>query len=319
MPLPLIPVAIALIAAGGGGALLGAGGVNNMGKARGIVERANSKLEKATTKFQREWARIQEAAADYGQFQLRVQANTLGAWLRWLEANERKVRKMDRAYVDGVRVSVPDPKALRFQVMEASSILKGGVSAALAAVAAQQAALFGVRTLAVAGTGAAISGLSGAAAESATLAWLGGGTLAAGGAGMAGGAAVLTGFAIAPALLIGGLTLSAQGDKALTQAQKREADVDIAAAELAARVALFDSLHRRIKEMRGLLKSLEDRALRSLAELERVEFDPDHHARQFQQTALLMRAIGEVLETALLDENGELTDDFLTVTTRYSE
>jgi len=48
-----------------------------------------------------------------------------------------------------------------------------------------------------ASTGAAISGLSGAAATNATLAWFGGGALAAGGTGMAGGAAVLGGlFAI---------------------------------------------------------------------------------------------------------------------------
>lgn len=48
-----------------------------------------------------------------------------------------------------------------------------------------------------ASTGAAISGLSGVAATNATLAWFGGGALAAGGAGIAGGAAVLSGlFAI---------------------------------------------------------------------------------------------------------------------------
>ena len=50
-----------------------------------------------------------------------------------------------------------------------------------------------VTTLGSASTGAAISGLSGVAATNATLAWFGGGALAAGGAGMAGGMAVLGG------------------------------------------------------------------------------------------------------------------------------
>ena len=48
-----------------------------------------------------------------------------------------------------------------------------------------------VASLGTASTGTAISTLSGAAATKATLAWLGGGTLAAGGLGVAGGAVVL--------------------------------------------------------------------------------------------------------------------------------
>ena len=47
---------------------------------------------------------------------------------------------------------------------------------------------------ATAGTGTAISGLSGAALTNATLAWIGGGTLASGGGGMAAGTAVLAGI-----------------------------------------------------------------------------------------------------------------------------
>ena len=52
-----------------------------------------------------------------------------------------------------------------------------------------------VAAVGTASTGTAISTLSGAAATKATLAWLGGGSLAAGGGGMALGAALLTGAA----------------------------------------------------------------------------------------------------------------------------
>lgn len=55
-----------------------------------------------------------------------------------------------------------------------------------------------VTALGSASTGIAISGLSGVAATNATLAWFGGGALAAGGAGMAGGAAVLGGLFAVP-------------------------------------------------------------------------------------------------------------------------
>lgn len=67
--------------------------------------------------------------------------------------------------------------------------------------------------LGTASTGTAISSLGGAAAVNATLAWLGGGTLAAGGFGMAGGAVVLTGLVAVPALLITGISLGAKSEK----------------------------------------------------------------------------------------------------------
>lgn len=59
------------------------------------------------------------------------------------------------------------------------------------AVVGPPAAMAVATTVGVASTGTAISALSGAAATSAALAWLGGGTLAAGGGGMAAGSAFL--------------------------------------------------------------------------------------------------------------------------------
>ena len=53
-----------------------------------------------------------------------------------------------------------------------------------------------------ASTGTAIAGISGAAATNATLAWLGGGTLAAGGAGVSGGMMMLGGIVAVPLILI---------------------------------------------------------------------------------------------------------------------
>jgi hypothetical protein len=73
-----------------------------------------------------------------------------------------------------------------------------GVSAGSVAGGSLAVGTWGLVTVfGAASTGTAISTLSGVAATNATLAWFGGGALAAGGAGMAGGAAVLGGlFAI---------------------------------------------------------------------------------------------------------------------------
>lgn len=122
----------------------------------------------------------------------------------------------------------------------------------------------------------------------------------------------------APALLIGGLTLSAQGEKAFTQARAYEAKVNVACAQMQTRIELFGELRRRIREMSSLLADLRRRAEASLAELQAVDFDPAQHAELFQRTALLMRALGEVLSTPLLDADGNPSDESITIIERHA-
>lgn len=123
----------------------------------------------------------------------------------------------------------------------------GGLSGAATAAATQ----FGV-----ASTGAAISGLSGAAAQNATLAYLGGGSLAAGGFGMAGGAAVLGGVTIGPAVMIAGLRYASKAEDQLVAAQRYSADVAIGAARADEAIARIKAIGRRAKEVRGVIEAL---------------------------------------------------------------
>ena len=95
------------------------------------------------------------------------------------------------------------------QIKTASSSAMGiGTGIAVASVS-PTIAMGIATTFGVASTGTAISSLSGAAAVNATLAWLGGGTLAAGGSGILGGGLLLgmagpVGWAIAAVALISG-------------------------------------------------------------------------------------------------------------------
>lgn len=75
-------------------------------------------------------------------------------------------------------------------------------------------------------TASTIAGLHGAAAANASLAALGGGSLASGGLGMAGGAMVTQGLAFAPALAIGGMLLNGKGKKNLELANETKEEVD---------------------------------------------------------------------------------------------
>ncbi|WP_199185292.1 hypothetical protein [Cryobacterium sp. Y50] len=81
-----------------------------------------------------------------------------------------------------------------------------------------------VSAAATASTGTAIASLSGAAASSATLAWLGGGSLAAGGMGIAGGTAVLSGIVALPALLAVGGVLVWKGHQLRKEAEAEKLD-----------------------------------------------------------------------------------------------
>lgn len=104
----------------------------------------------------------------------------------------------------------------------AGAVVGVGVGAGTAA-----SVLAVVSATATASTGTAIASLSGAAASSATLAWLGGGSLAAGGMGVAGGTALLTGVVALPALLAVGAALVWKGrrlrQEATAEAEKLDA------------------------------------------------------------------------------------------------
>lgn len=82
-------------------------------------------------------------------------------------------------------------------------------------------------TFGTASTGTAISALSGAAANSAALAWLGGGSIAAGGAGVTGGQALLAlagpiGWSIAGATLLTSIILLSNNKRKIDKEKKDE-------------------------------------------------------------------------------------------------
>jgi len=84
------------------------------------------------------------------------------------------------------------------------------------------AAILLVGTFGSASTGTAIGTLSGAAATNATLAWLGGGSIASGGGGMAAGSVVLGGIVIIPALAVMAFLNHAAANKEIKNIKENE-------------------------------------------------------------------------------------------------
>ena len=109
--------------------------------------------------------------------------------------------------------------------ISATEFLGSVVGAGASSAAAGFAVYGGVMAFAAASTGTPIAALSGAAAYNATMAAIGGGSLAAGGWGMAGGAMILGGAVVAPILAIMGWAYDSHADKALDNALKTADEV----------------------------------------------------------------------------------------------
>jgi hypothetical protein len=118
--------------------------------------------------------------------------------------------------------------------------------------------------------------------------------------------------------MIGGFVFAGKGEKALTKARKYEAKVNKAIAEIEAIVDFSIQVRQRIFELADLLESLNKRAIKGLNELESLSyFDPNRDAAKFQQVALLVKAISEIIKTPVLDNQGWINPATGAITARY--
>ena len=126
---------------------------------------------------------------------------TVGRFVDFIEINIGKTNQSQNIFLERVdTISFEKIKEYKTSAIEAEQFLKGGMKDNKLVAAEYTGATTFASSVGVASTGTAISGLSGAAATNATLAWLGGGSLATGGGGMALGSIVLGGITVGPAL-----------------------------------------------------------------------------------------------------------------------
>ncbi|ORI19655.1 hypothetical protein [Rhodococcus sp. 1168] len=319
MVLPLIPVVIIAV-----GALTGSGGLALGGKGALDIKNATDRMTRDRRRYDLRFAHCERKIADtnellvgWGREQEKAIETVVIPFADFLRKNAKQVRESEKLLADGLDVSsepVVGLDGLRTHPWE----WVGGVAAAAAlGGGANVAAIAAVTSFGAASTGAAISGLSGAAAQSATMAWLGGGALSAGGGGVALGATALNFVTLGPALLVGGLVVGGQGKKAKTQALKKQAEIDIAIAELEATSVLLAAILDRVAELRSILQRLTADAMTALDTLESEPFLPREHARRFQSTFMLVKAVCEVAAAPVLDADGDLSTESTTLTVKY--
>lgn len=216
MPLPFILGGAALL--GLAGVALAVDGIDNKEKAEKILEEAKTRYKKSKQRLESEQEytynhleslgeQYIEIARDFEKFEIIVDE-----LLDRLDINKDKHLTLNLP-----EYKLNQIKALTVNFNSAATNIAGGAAAgALASFAAYS----GVMAFGTASTGTAIAGLSGAAAKTATLAALGGGSLAAGGFGIAGGIAVLGGVVAVPALAFMGWAYSSEAEDALNKAQE---------------------------------------------------------------------------------------------------
>lgn len=315
----MIPLIIGAAALGTAvyGTFKGAEGLTTMNQAKRIGQAAQARHESAAAALEIDLAATNQLAEQYGQLQLMVIRETIGRFVRFIEKTGRQAAQSEKQFLQGLDVSIQQVSEYRTAALEAEQFFAGGLKAIAAATAGYGGALSLATSVGVASTGTLISGLSGAAATNATLAWLGGGSLAAGGGGMALGSLVLGGITLGPALAVGGCVFAAQAEKSLTKAQQFEAEVSVAIEKIEAVKAFLIQVNRRLNELQELVKRLNAKASQELIQLESKPFHKRRDAKKFQEVALLIRALAEIMKTPVLDPEGQMNPAAATVYLKY--
>ena len=153
---------------------------NRIKGARKRYDRRRADYEQAESNCQSQHAKACEQLEEFGK-QKAEAAVTLGEAASFI----RKAKVKRRKLFEKVELTAHDLETWEGASVKALDVL-GGVATSAVSGALTAAGIYGlVSTLATASTGTAIATLSGIAAQNATLAWLGGGALAAGGGGVA--------------------------------------------------------------------------------------------------------------------------------------
>lgn len=319
MPFPLIPVAIAVLAAGafGIGKTVKAG--IDIKKANRTNKDANSIIKNAKWRLNTSRLSSRDAIEKLGTQKLEILDKGINRFVKSFEQlrnieieNSIGLQELSKFKMD--KQSFAELKEMGdFATSVLGGMSVGTLGGAITAFGAWGAA----GQLAAASTGTLIANLSGAAATNATLAFFGGGSLAAGGLGIAGGTMVLGGIVAGPALAIMGLIVgakaSAEKEKALTNlavARKTAEELNTASDVCIAirkRCYLFIELLERLTNMFNPLLDKMEAAIK--------DHGTDYSLFNIEEKKAVAGALSlagtikAVIDTPILNKDGKLTDE----------
>lgn len=298
----------------GGGVTAAATGAVQMQRAKRANRTQAERYDERYAAHQSVVRHTNECLHTFGATQVRARQEVTFRMRDFLERNAKQVQANEHLILDGIDDS--DMRVVGMAKLDAdvAGWVRGVVGAVNAGRAAPGIAKAGAVKLANASTGNRIANLHGAAAEKATLAFFGGGSLKSGGGGTKLGGQMLNIVAISPVILIFGLTVLGKGFKAKVSAEEFRAEVDAEVARLDTRDELMRGVQLRTKELDDILIRLISKATDALDLLESEEFVMPDHAERLQAALILQRAVRDVAIAPIANENGELdesTDDLI--------
>ena len=286
MPLPLIAIGIGVGAVGAAGTLIAA-----------------RKMRKDKKRYDYRRSHYESQYEIYKGFVGKVNADIWNLHLQRVAALETlreaadflvRANIKDRTWNASSRVTLEQFSELKNVVTSLRNIAASATGAAVGGAAAGAGVAAGAYATAAAfgtaSTGAAISGLSGIAARNATLAWLGGGSLASGGGGIAAGAATLANIALAPLSLLPALVMAVKARNQSRKIDEEIANMDISEAEMDRHKAELTAVRSRATEISKAVDELHQ----ALKDVLRIA-SPDK-LEDVYRVYLAAKALGELLD-----------------------
>lgn len=298
------------------GVIKGVNGVIDQSDASDINKEASNKVDKANREVDDQRKSTSENLEEYGKRKLRAFEGVIEDFLTTF-GRLKNVELLNTPELDKLKMEDFSTKTLTglrgdYQALKDAGLgLGAGVSSGAALAFG---AYNGTMMLATASTGTAISALSGSAATNATLAWLGGGSIASGGGGMALGSMVLGGIVAGPALAIFGHILGNKGEEALNTARSNLEQAKTIESEAKLMVTSLDA----IKQVTTLADSTFTKVSRELRRATRSLTDViEAHGEDFQaftlesrevvfKTVKYAQLIKAMIDTPILDADGKL-------------
>lgn len=259
--------------------------------------------------------------SDFGKTKLKLLKTCLSPFLGYLKVMGNNYKDKEYEFGGKINLDKLDIDTLESIEMNASTAGKIAVAstgvATIALCGVPAATTSAVMAFGAASTGTAISSLSGAAATNATLAWLGGGSLAAGGGGMAAGSAVLGAITATTtgvfALAAAGIVASAYYSKKYTEATAYLEEVKKARAKAKLGWTAMEAINQRAIELESVMKRLGERINDKLLYLEPLNYDfqieDEYYLNTFRETSLLVKSLSEIAQVPLIDKKGMLSNE----------
>jgi len=313
-----VPIIIGAIAAGSAlyGAIKGVNGVVDKKESEHINEQARELIDTANRRLEKQREVTNNELISYGSNKLKILNEVVPKFIATFErlknVDFKNSTELDKLNHGDFSTTVISDLKSGYEMLQASGI--GLVAGVGSGAAMAFGAYSGTMMLASASTGTAISALSGAAATNATLAWIGGGSLATGGLGVAGGTMLLGGVIAGPALAIVGHFLGNAGEEALNKARGNMEQAETIVTQSKLMVGKLTA----IREVTALAAQLFSKASLKLTsatfELDSVidEQGADYSKFSAESRAKVLCAVKmaqltkAMIDTPILDEDGQL-------------